>query len=306
MKHQMFSILTSLSVALAPVASYAGKAEGNRPPKNKCNKEMMDELWRSDKEDLKEEVRAYYKSKERPVEEAQFCEDIASRFGTEATTTCPDGECPKSKAKRKVTKQDAAEIEDAARDAAPRRYREDAPVRAAAPPPPPPAPAGGGFGDMFNGNPMGYMMVGGLGALIGAMMSNNNRQQQPMFRSPYGPYMPGMGPGMMGPGGMRPPPFMPMNRGMGGFGGAPAFGGIGGMGGYGSYAPGVISPYNGANIYNGGGLGGYYGGYAGSAAPAYSTGYFNQAPAVINASTGMRMYSVGGSAPAPTYNLLGR
>lgn len=307
MKHQVLSILTSLSVAFAPVASFADKnGEGKRwPKKSACNKEMLDELWRSDKEDLKDEVRAYYKAKERSVEEAKFCEDIASRFDTEATAPCESGDCPRGKAKRRIVQQqDGQDIEQVAR-----RYRDDPPPQPRQPPPPPPAPVGGGFGDMFNGNPMGYMMVGGLGALIGAMMaSNNNRQQGPMFRSPYGPYMPGMGgPGMMG--GMRPPPFMPINRGgmgMGGLGGlgGPAFGGMGGLGG--SYAPGVIPAFNGANIYNGGyatnyGAGAYYGG-----AGAYSQNYFNGPPAVINASTGMRMFSVGGSAPAPTYNLLGR
>jgi hypothetical protein len=311
MKHQMLSILTSLSVAFAPVTSFAGKGEGSRwPKKSACNKEMLDELWKSDKEDLKDEVRAYYKAKERPMEEEKFCEDIASRFDTEATTTCENGNCPRGKAKKRIVQQqDGQDIEQVAR-----RYRDDPPPPPRPAPAPAPAPVGGGFGDMFNGNPMGYMLAALGGGFLGFMAGRNSGQQQPMFRSPYGPYMPGMmgGPGMMGPGGMRPPPFMPINRGgmgmggLGGYGGlgGPAFGGMGGYGG--SYAPGVVSPFNGANIYNGGyatnyGAGAYYGG-----AGAYSQNYFSGPPAVINASTGMRMFSVGGAAPAPTYNLLGR
>lgn len=301
MKHQMLSILTSLSVAFAPLASYAGKGEGSRwPKKSNCDDKVLDEIWRSEDEELKREIREFYKGKKKPVDDADFCNEIEQRV-TEAKSPCPDGNCPRGQARKKLQKQDAEQIEDVAREQAPRRYRDDGPP----PPPPPPqrapAPSGGGFGgDMFGGNPMGYMMVGGIGALIGAMMAGNNRQQQPMFRSPYGPYMPGMGPGMMGP---RPPPFMPINRGFGGgFGGAPAIAG----GGFG--APGVISQFNGANIYNN--YGGYYGGiggnYMGSGAPAYSTGYFNNPPGVINAATGARIFSVGGSAPQPTYNLLGR
>jgi hypothetical protein len=294
MKHQMLSILTGLSVALAPMAAFAGKNEGGGPPKNNCDPEMVDRLWRSDNTKLKEDFQKYYltKKSKRTMTEEEFCD----QFNTEAGT-CADGDCNKSKHNPPVDPDNAQDIRHATEQnvddgPVPPRYRGDEPrvvekvvYRDR------PAPAGGG-GDLFNGNPMGYMLAGGLGGLIGAMLAggnnnNNMMMRPPMFRAPYGPY------GPMGPGGMmgnRPPPYMPYNR----AGAAPGIIGAGG----GAFAPGVISPYNGATIYNGG--------YMGSGVGGYGSTYFQTPPAVINATTGMRMYSVGGAAPATQYHLLGK
>jgi hypothetical protein len=294
MKHQMLSILTGLSVALAPLSAFAGKNEGGGPPKNNCDPDMVDRLWRSDNTEMKDEFQNYYltaKKKRQPAKESEFCDQFAERFNTEAGY-CADGDCSKSKHNPPLAPIKQVNDED---EPAARRYRGDEPPRVVEKVVYRDRPAdsgGGGLGGLFNGNPMGYMLAGGLGGLIGAMMAGNNNNNNmmmrpPMFRAPYGPYGP-MGPGGMMGGGM-PPRYMPYNN----MGGAPGIIGLGGAGG----APGVIGgtiPYNGANIYNGG----YNGGF--------TSNYFNSAPAVINASTGMRMYSVGGATTAPQYHLLGK
>lgn len=293
MKHQLLSILTGLSVALATMAAFAAGNDGSRAPKNNCDPKKVDDLWRTENEKLKDKFRDYYRDKSKyKMAEDVFCESIF----TEAGFCGEGGECgDKSKHKPALNQEDGRAIQQAAEQSAddgpvPPRYRGDEPrvvEKIVYRDRPVPAGGGGGFGDLFNGNPMGYMLAGGLGGLIGAMLAGNNNNNNnmmmrpPMFRAPYGPY------GPMGPGGMmgnRPPPYMPYNR----AGAAPGIIGAGG-----AFAPGVISPYNGATIYNGG--------YMGSAAGAY----FQTPPAVINATTGMRMYSVGGATTTPQYHLLG-
>lgn len=301
MKHQMLSIMTCLSVASAPMTAFAGKGEGTSLPGN-CDSDIKDSLLRSENAEWRDDFQKYYldkPSERRPVDEQEFCRKFAERF-TEAGY-CADGDCSKSKHRPPVNPEEGRDIERVSREnaddeLAPRRYRDDQPrvvekvvYRDR---PSDGGGFGGGLGGLFNGNPMGYMLAGGLGGLLGAMMAGNNNNQQmmrpPMFRSPYGPYGPMRPGGMMGNG--MPPRYMPYNR----AGAAPGIIGAGGIGGFGGIggAPGVISPYNGATIYNGGAIGG--------------TNYFNTPPAVINASTGMRMFSVGGAAPAPQYQLLGR
>ncbi len=300
MIRQSINVLTVLSMALSPLSAFAGKNEAD-VPKNKCDKDMVDRLWRSDKQELKDEFQGYYHTpkKKRTMTEAEFCEDFQARFDTESGF-CPNGDCKKGQAKVQPIVEERHRIKDMAdeqaEDVRPVRRRPEPVVREERPVYN--DNAGGGF---FGGgnNMMGMMLAGGIGGLLGAMIAGGGQQQQPspyQFRQPFG----------------RPPPFMPMNPGGRGmpprfapyqapmFGGAPGMvgGGYGapGMIGGGYGAPGVmggygVPAYNGAQIYNGGAS---YGG----------VGY--GAPAIINPATGMRTYSVGGSTAAPTYHLLGK
>lgn len=286
MKKQLISFVTIISMTLSPLAAIAEGGEGTKPPKHKCDKGLVKSLWESDRTDLKKEFRNYWNAPaaDRQWSAEEFCDSIANAFDKEAEF-CAPGECRK-KAARNRAKEEAEAIVEAA-DAPPPRakvYREDHG----------PAVVSGGAQRggvvMGSGDNSGMMMGMMMMMMLPMLMGGGNRGGMmggPMFPpprgGPWGPPPPFMPANTMG---MRPPPYMPLQRPMFGGGQFPYSTAMAGGMGYPGY--GGVAQYNGAQIYNAG-----FGGYGG--AGAYSQNYFNNpgpAPAIINPVTGMRTYSV--------------
>jgi hypothetical protein len=180
---------------LTPSAAFAGDGDGPAIPKHTCDKEMVEDIYKKEYQDLIDMVDVHFVNKDTSVTDEEFCAQLEAAYNkkTEADHgPCPGG-CPKD--------EDAVSTPPEVKRSAVTRNDMKAVVSHIDSPAinernytPQNTNSGGFFSNPIVGGLIGGVVGGLLGGYLANNMFGNNNQQQ----NPYG-YPP------------PPPPFMPYN-----------------------------------------------------------------------------------------------